>query len=73
MTVRFGPDEAWAEDWAFENVDNDDDEDMLLYFRTQDTGIKAGDTEAELVGETLEGRDFHGWDSVRTVPPWEDE
>lgn len=50
-TVRFGPAEAWAEQWALEDVDNDGDEDMILHFRTQDTGIKAGDTEAELVGK----------------------
>lgn len=73
LTVRFGPDEAWAKHWALEDVDNDGDEDMILHFRTQDTGIKHGDTQAELVGETLEGRDIHGLDSVRTVPPWEDE
>lgn len=67
-TVRFGPDGAWAVDWALEDVDGDGDPDMILHFATQDTGIRAGDTEAELVGKTLDGRDIHGLDSVRTVP-----
>jgi len=72
-TVRFGPQEAQAEHWALEDVDDDGDEDMILHFRTQDTGIRAGDTKAELVGQTLDGREIHGSDSVWTVPPWDDE
>lgn len=69
-TVLFGPDEAQAEHWAIEDVDSDGDEDMILHFRTQDTGIKAGDTEAELTGKPLlDGWPIHGTDSVRTVPP----
>jgi len=72
-TVRFGPLGAWAEHWALEDVDGDGDEDMILHFRTQDTGIRAGDTEAELTGKTWDGMDIYGSDSVRTVPPWDDE
>ena len=72
-TVRFGPLGAWAENWALEDVDSDGDEDMILHFRTQETGIMAGDTEAELRGETVHGWAIHGSDSVRTVPPWDDE
>jgi len=72
-TVRFGPGEAWAVQWDIEDVDSDGDLDMILYFRTQDTGIRAGDTEAEVTGKTVDGRDIHGSDSVRTVPPWGDE
>jgi len=72
-TVRFGPQEAQAEHWALEDVDSDGDEDMILHFRTQDTGIRAGDTEAELRGETVHGWAIYGSDSVRTVPPWDDE
>jgi len=71
-TVLFGPAGAQAEHWAVEDVDGDGDEDMILHFRTEDTGIMAGDTEAELVGQTLEGRDIHGSDSVWTVPPYEE-
>lgn len=70
-TVRFGPLGAWAELWALEDVDSDGDEDMILHFRIQNTGLIAGDTEAELVGKTLDGMEIHGTDSVRTVPPWD--
>lgn len=70
-TVRFGLDEASAEHWELKDVDDDGDTDMLLHFLTQDTGIIAGDTQADLIGQTLGGTDIHGSDSVRTVPPWE--
>lgn len=67
-TVRFGPWEAWAKDWKLEDVDDDGDLDMILHFRTQDTGLIAGDTEAKLTGETLDGTEIYGSDSVSTVP-----
>ncbi|MDP2729015.1 MAG: hypothetical protein Q8O55_00805 [Dehalococcoidales bacterium] len=66
-TVRFGPDEAEAVHWALEDVDRDGDTDMILHFKTQDTGIQAGDTEATLTGEPVGGQVFAGTDSVRTV------
>ena len=72
-TVCFGPAGAWAVQCALKDVDNDGDLDMILHFRTQDTGIRAGDTEAELTGKTVDGVDIHGRDSVRTVPPWDGE
>ena len=71
-TVLFGPAGAQAQHWALEDVDNDGDEDMILHFRTQYTGITAGDAEAELAGKTLDGRNIHGSDSVWTVPPWDE-
>ena len=43
-----------------------------MHFRTQDTGIKSGDTEACLSGETDDGVSIEGCDSVRTVPPHAD-
>lgn len=67
-TVRFGPAGAWAVDWGFGDVDSDGDLDMILYFRTQDTGIRAGDTKAWLV-LTVDGWEIRASDSVRTVPP----
>ena len=67
-TVRFGPAGAEATHWALKDVDKDGDIDMILHFRTQNTGIKAGDTEAELTGKTIDGTGIHGSDSVRTVP-----
>jgi len=70
-TVRFGPRGAWAVEWDFGDVDSDGDLDMILYFRTQDTGIRAGDTKAELV-LTVDGWQIGDSDSVRTVPPWDE-
>jgi hypothetical protein len=66
-TVRFGPSGAYAEQYALEDVDDDGDIDLILHFRTQDAGIGAGDTEAALTGETLEGRKIEGSDSVRVL------
>jgi len=71
-TVHFGPDGAQAVHWGLEDVDSDGDIDMVLHFKTQETGIQAGDTEATLTGKTLEeygAQDITGTDSVRTVPP----
>lgn len=68
QTVRFGPAEAEAVRYALEDVDEDGDIDMILHFKTQETGIQAGDTQAELTGETVGGQSIRGTDSVRTVP-----
>jgi len=67
-TVRFGPEKAEQEHYALEDVDNDGDLDMILHFRTQDTGIGPDDDEAILTGETLNGDYFTGTDSIRIVP-----
>jgi hypothetical protein len=68
-TVEFGPDGAMMihKNAHLEDVDGDGDIDMVLHFRTQDTGIADGDTEASLSGETFDGQDILGTDSVRTV------
>jgi formylglycine-generating enzyme required for sulfatase activity len=70
-SVLFGPDEAEKRHKRahVEDVDCDGDLDLLLHFRTQDTGIAPGDTEACVTGETLVGVPIMGCDSVRTVPP----
>ena len=68
-TVSFGPDEASPVHYALEDVDDDGDTDMILHFKTQETGITAGDTEATLMGKTTGGIEIIGTDSVRTVPP----
>jgi len=68
-TVRFGPAQAAPVQYVLEDVDKDGDTDMILHFKTQETGIKAGDTSAALTGKTLKGRAIAGADSVRTVPP----
>jgi hypothetical protein len=70
-SVLFGPAEAEKRHKRahVEDVDGDGDLDLLLHFRTQDTGIALGDTEACVIGETYDGVPLMGCDSVRTVPP----
>jgi hypothetical protein len=70
-SVRFGPAEAEKrhKQAHVEDVDGDGDLDLLLHFRTQDTGIALGDTEACVTGQTYDGVPIEGCDSVRTVPP----
>lgn len=45
----------------------DGDLDLLLHFRTQETGVQCGDMSLSLTGETLSGQLIEGSDSVRTV------
>jgi len=54
--------------WAIEDVDYDGDLDIILHFKTQETGITAGDTKATLSGETFGGVPFTSTDSLKTVP-----
>ena len=68
-SVRFGPNQAEPVHWAYEDVDHDGDIDLILHFKTQATGIQAGDTEATLIADLIDGRQIIGVDSVRTVPP----
>ena len=67
-TVEFGPNGAAPLRWAVEDVDSDGDLDLILHFKTQETGIIAGDTEATLTGALMDSSPFTGTDSVRTVP-----
>ena len=70
-TVHFGKegDGAAPVHYALEDVDYDGDTDMILQFKTQETGIEAGDNEATLTGQTTGGIEITGTDSVRIVPP----
>jgi len=53
---------------AFEDVDDDGITDLLLFFRTQDTRIGCGDTEATLTGMLTDNEFFIGTDSIKVVP-----
>jgi hypothetical protein len=89
LSVRFGPrDAVWTEtggafeahdrghiedSYELDEMTRDGDMDMVLHFRTRETGIQAGDVEACVKGDwtDLGGNvhSFFGCDSVRTVPP----
>ena len=68
-TVRFGATgtEAAPVHDALEDVDRDGDTDMILHFRTQDTGIVCGGTSASLTGRTFSEHAIEGSDAIRTV------
>ncbi len=65
-TVRFAG--AAPVRWALEDVDGDGDIDLVLHFRTRETDIAPGDTEACLTGQTYDGIFIEGCDSIRLVP-----
>lgn len=66
-TVGFGPASAASVWYRFDDVDYDGDLDLALKFRTQDTGIACGDTEATLTGKTFGDVEITGTDSLKTV------
>ena len=67
-TITFGPGGASpAHDGHVEDVNDDGFVDMVFHFKTQETGIACGDTDATLVGETFSGIQFTRTDTVRTV------
>lgn len=69
LSVEFGPSGATEAHGRghLEDVDGDGDLDLLLHFRTQDTGIRCGEVTAFLRGETVEGQVIQGADSIKTV------
>jgi len=68
-SVRFGPGGATEAHGTghIEDVDGDGDDDLMLHFKTQATGIQCGATSAALTGQTQGGQPIEGIDSVRTV------
>ena len=75
-TVVFGPLLATPVHWALRDINKDGFGDLLLKFRTRETGIQCGDTAAELLGNTFQiplsdgtflVKSFSGIDTFRTV------
>ena len=69
LSVEFGPQGALEAHGKghIEDVNGDGQPDLLLHFRTQDTGITCGDTEGVLTGETFAGQAIVGSDTIKTV------
>jgi len=63
-SVRFGPGEAAPFGYRAKDVDNDGDVDLVLRFKTRDTGIQCDDTEATLTGTTHEDQEITGTDFI---------
>lgn len=69
LGVKFGPNgaiEAYGQGHK-EDVNGDGHLDLVLHFRTQETGIHCGDTSATLTGKTFGGEAIQGTDSIKTV------
>jgi predicted ribosomally synthesized peptide with SipW-like signal peptide len=66
--IYFGPGQAVPKSWDISDVETDGDWDIVFTFRMEDTGIRSGDTQAELNGFTIQNREFKGVDVLRTVP-----
>jgi hypothetical protein len=69
LSVEFGPDGATEahEQGHVEDANGDTVPDMVLHFKTQETGIECGDTEATLTGKTHSGDEIMGKDAIQTV------
>jgi len=69
LAVKFGATgtEASPRHWALQDVNGDGLPDLFLQFSTQNTGLQAGDTQAALMGMTIDGTPFRGIASIQTT------
>jgi hypothetical protein len=68
-TLRFGPGGATVAigQGNLEDVDGDGLLDLVVHFRTQETGLACDDDEVTLRGSTFDGIDFEATDAIKTV------
>ena len=68
-SIEFGPGDARPIRWLVwvRDVNRDGFTDLVLLFRVRHTGIRCGDTQASMTGQTYLMERFEGTDSVRTV------
>lgn len=65
--VFFGPGEAKVLRYRTRDIDGDGLDDLRLWFRIYDTGIRCGDTQATLIARDLDWNPLFGTDWINTV------
>lgn len=67
LTLKLGPREAniWG-DAKIRDVDHDGDDDLLVKFLSNQTGIACGDTHVLMIGRTFDSQPIDGVDAVDT-------
>jgi len=69
LSVAFGPNGAMEAHGRGQSevVNGDGQPDLILHFRTQETGIQCWETSVSLTGETFDGQAIQGADAIQTV------
>ena len=68
LSIEFGPNGAIEAHGKghIEDADGDGNDDLVLHFNTQETGIQCGDTSASLTGQTFSGQEIEGTNAIIT-------